>query len=129
LKIPGGLLCDRRDAPDKKSLRESARILGLVWEDKRYTKSTRGPATYDRTRLRASREVSRSCQLCSYQRRKGNLFDVLISIKVPSGFSSNIKGIINMADKKFQNLKSHDCHVLMMQLLPVALRGIVLENV
>ena len=25
-----------------------------------------------------------------------------------SGFSSNIKGIINMADKKFQNPKSHD---------------------
>ena len=40
-------------------------------------------------------------------------FDVLSSTKVPSGFSSNIKGIINMAEKKFQNLKSHDCHVLM----------------
>jgi hypothetical protein len=34
-----------------------------------------------------------------------------------------------MKDKKFQNLKSHDCHVLMMQLLPVALRGILPENV
>jgi hypothetical protein len=41
-------------------------------------------------------------------------FECLSSIKVPSGFSSNIKGIINMAEKKFQNLKSHDCHVLMM---------------
>ena len=34
-------------------------------------------------------------------------FQVLSSIKVPSGYSSNIKGIINMAEKKFQNLKSH----------------------
>ena len=34
-----------------------------------------------------------------------------------------------MAEKKFQNLKSHDCHVLMTQLLPVALRGILPENV
>jgi hypothetical protein len=50
-------------------------------------------------------------------------FEVLSSIKVPSGFSSNIKGIINMTEKKFQNLKSHDCHMIMMQLLPVALRG------
>jgi hypothetical protein len=25
--------------------------------------------------------------------------------------------------EKFQNLKSHDCHVIMTQLLPVALRG------
>jgi hypothetical protein len=56
-------------------------------------------------------------------------FEVLFSIKVPTGFSSNIKGIINMKEKKFQNLKSHDCHMLMTQLLPVALRGILPENV
>ena len=56
-------------------------------------------------------------------------FEVLSSIKVPSGFSSNIKGIINMTEKKFQNLKSHDCHVIMTQLLPVALRGLLPENV
>ena len=28
-------------------------------------------------------------------------FECLLSMKVPSGFSSNIKGIINMAEKKF----------------------------
>ena len=56
-------------------------------------------------------------------------FECLLSIKVPSGFSSNIKGIINMAEKKFQNLKSHDFHVIMTQLLPVALRGLLPENV
>jgi hypothetical protein len=56
-------------------------------------------------------------------------FEALFNIKVPSGFSSNIKGIINMAEKKFQNLKSHDCHVLMTQLLPIALRGILPKNV
>jgi hypothetical protein len=56
-------------------------------------------------------------------------FECLNSIKVPAGFSSNIKGIINMAEKKFQNLKSHDCHVIMTQLLPVALRGLLPENV
>jgi len=56
-------------------------------------------------------------------------FQCLSSIKVPAGFSSNIKGIINMAEKKFQNLKSHDCHVIMTQLLPVALRGLLPDNV
>ena len=40
------------------------------------------------------------------------MFECLSSIKVPSGFSSNIKGIINVPEKKFLNLKSHDCHVL-----------------
>jgi hypothetical protein len=63
------------------------------------------------------------------KQEKEIFFEVLFSIKVPSGFSSNIKGIVNMKEKKFQNLKSHDCHVLMTQLLPVALRGLLSENV
>src|SRR3954471_11487024 len=60
---------------------------------------------------------------------KDIFFECLLSMKVPSGFSSNIKGIINMAEKKFQNLKSHDCHVIMTQLVSVALSGILPENV
>ncbi|KAK1653093.1 hypothetical protein QYE76_070898 [Lolium multiflorum] len=63
------------------------------------------------------------------KQEKEIFFEALFSIKVPSGFSSNIKGIVNMKEKKFQNLKSHDCHVLMTQLLPVALRGLLPENV
>ena len=57
------------------------------------------------------------------------MFECLNSIKIPSGFSSNVKRIINVAEKKFLNLKSHDCHVLMMHLLPVSLRGILPPNV
>jgi hypothetical protein len=49
----------------------------------------------------ASKAVSRACQLCSYQGREGNFFEVLFSIKVPTGFSSKIKGIVNMKEKKF----------------------------
>jgi hypothetical protein len=45
------------------------------------------------------------------------------------GFVTNVKRIINVAEKKFLNLKSHDCHVLLTQLLPVALRGILPPNV
>jgi hypothetical protein len=56
-------------------------------------------------------------------------FEVLLNIEVPIGFSSNIKGIVNMKEKRFQNLKYHDWHVLMTQLLPVVLRGILSENV
>ena len=46
-----------------------------------------------------------------------------------SGYSSNIKRILNLAEKKLTNLKSHDCHVLMTELLPVVLRGILPKNV
>nr|AAT85151.1 putative polyprotein [Oryza sativa Japonica Group] len=60
---------------------------------------------------------------------KESIFEYLESIKVPSGYSTNIKRIISMKEKKFTNLKSHDCHVLMTQLLPVVIRGILPENV
>ena len=60
---------------------------------------------------------------------KESLFDCLYSMKVPSGHSSNMQGRINMKEKKFTNLKSHDCHVLVTQFLLVTLRGILLENV
>merc|ERR1719152_663035 len=63
------------------------------------------------------------------KKEKEIFFECLLSMKVPTGFSSNIKGIINMPEKKFQNLKSHDCQVIMMQLLRVALRGLLPENV
>jgi hypothetical protein len=60
---------------------------------------------------------------------KDIMFDCLNSMKVPSGYSSNIKGIISMKDKKFTNLKAHDCQMLMTQLIPVALRGVLLKKV
>nr|ABA94043.1 transposon protein, putative, CACTA, En/Spm sub-class [Oryza sativa Japonica Group] len=60
---------------------------------------------------------------------KENMFECLESIKVPSGYSMNIKRIISTKEKKFTNLKSHDYHVLMTQLLPVVIKGILLDNV
>nr|AAT38070.1 putative TNP2 transposable element [Oryza sativa Japonica Group] len=63
------------------------------------------------------------------KKEKESMFQCLESIKVPSGYSSNVKRIISTKDKKFTNLKSHDCHVLMTQLLPVIIRGILPDNV
>ncbi|XP_015619680.3 uncharacterized protein [Oryza sativa Japonica Group] len=60
---------------------------------------------------------------------KESMFECLGSIKVPSGYSTNIKRIKSTKEKKFTNLKSHDCHVLMTQLLPVVIRGILPDNV
>jgi hypothetical protein len=44
---------------------------------------------------------------------KESIFEDLSSIKVLFGYSSNIKGILNMPEKKFINLKSRDCHMFM----------------
>ena len=56
---------------------------------------------------------------------KQSMFDCLNSINVSSGYSSNIKRLLNLKEKKFAHVKSHDCHVLMAQLISVALRGIL----
>ena len=79
----------------------------------------------DNLHLEKTNDGCHYLSLASYtlsKEEKEIMFECLASIKVPSGFSSNIKGIINMPEKKFLNLKSHDCYVLMTQLLPVALR-------
>jgi hypothetical protein len=60
---------------------------------------------------------------------KQMMIDCLNSTKVPPGYSSNIYRIINYKYKIFTNLKPHDRHMLMTQLSPVALRGILPENV
>ena len=57
------------------------------------------------------------------------MFECLSSIKVSSGYSPNIKGILNLPKKKFTNLMFHDCHMLMTELLPLVLQGILPENV
>lgn len=75
------------------------------------------------------RQYLRPASFTLSKEEKASMFECLNSIKVPSGYSSNIKGIINMKEKKFTNLKSHDCHVLMTQLLPVILRGVLPVNV
>ncbi|KAK9214285.1 hypothetical protein WN944_006278 [Citrus x changshan-huyou] len=60
---------------------------------------------------------------------KKRFCEVLKSIKVPVGYSSNIQNLVLMKDLKLQGLKSHDCHVLMQQLLPTALRSILPDHV
>ncbi|KAA0046001.1 transposase [Cucumis melo var. makuwa] len=53
----------------------------------------------------------------------------LSELKVPEGYSSNIQSLVSLTDLKLYGLKSHDRHVLMQQLLPVAIRGILPKHV
>ena len=45
-------------------------------------------------------------------------------VRVPTGYSSNIKNLVSMKDLKLVGIKSHDCHVMMTQMLPIAIRGV-----
>nr|XP_027063083.1 uncharacterized protein LOC113689513 [Coffea arabica] len=47
---------------------------------------------------------------------------VLKGIKVPDGYAANISRCVKVKPPKISGLKSHDYHILMQQLLPIALR-------
>lgn len=49
----------------------------------------------------------------------------LYELKLPDGYSSNISNCVSVDECKVMGLKSHDYHVLMQQLLPVAIRGML----
>ncbi|XP_074560566.1 uncharacterized protein LOC141816719 [Curcuma longa] len=46
----------------------------------------------------------------------------LKSVKFPDGYAANISKNVNANDGKLYGLKSHDCHVLLQRILPVAIR-------
>src|SRR6266542_48463 len=48
----------------------------------------------------------------------------LCGVRVPTGYSSNIKNLVSMKDLKLVSMTSHDCHVMMTQMLPIAIRCI-----
>ncbi|XP_077250153.1 uncharacterized protein LOC143889727 isoform X1 [Tasmannia lanceolata] len=62
-------------------------------------------------------------------KEKEVLCNILKDIKVPDGYSSNISRRVNVRERKLSGLKSHDCHVLMQQLLPLAVRSSLPKNV
>nr|XP_017229022.1 PREDICTED: uncharacterized protein LOC108204204 [Daucus carota subsp. sativus] len=60
---------------------------------------------------------------------KREVLKSLSSMKLPYGHSSNIRNCVSMADLKIFGMKSHDCHVFLQQLLPVAIRLVLPKNV
>jgi hypothetical protein len=50
-------------------------------------------------------------------------------IKVPTGFSSNIKSLVSMKDLTMSDYNSHDCHVMLTVFLPIFIKAIGPEYV
>ncbi|XP_021848834.2 uncharacterized protein [Spinacia oleracea] len=56
---------------------------------------------------------------------KQTFCNFLKELKVPDGFSSNISYCVNSKEAKISGLKSHDCHVILEHLLPLAIHGLL----
>jgi hypothetical protein len=55
---------------------------------------------------------------------KKTFYQCLHGVRVPTGFSSNISKLVSMNDLSMYNYNSHDCHVMMMIFLTIAIRAI-----
>ncbi|KAK3204594.1 hypothetical protein Dsin_018640 [Dipteronia sinensis] len=69
-----------------------------------------------------------ACYSLSSTEKRG-LCQFLHSMKLLNGMASNISRCVNIRDCKITGLKSHDCHIILQQLLPVALRGYLQRDI
>ena len=68
--------------------------------------------------------------VCNMSKQEKEMFlQVLKELKLPKGFSSRIAKQVNVQKRKIIVLKSHDYHVLMEHVLPLALRTSVKDEV
>ncbi|GKC62923.1 putative transposase-associated domain-containing protein, partial [Tanacetum coccineum] len=49
--------------------------------------------------------------------------ETLSNIRVPQGYCSNFSSLVNLKDRKLIGLKSHDYHMLMQEILPIAIHS------
>nr|GLL44794.1 uncharacterized protein LOC109162939 [Ipomoea trifida] len=60
---------------------------------------------------------------------KDVFFATLKSVLLPDGYSSNISRCVDLKNRKIHGLKSHDCHILMEHLLPIAIHNLLPDQV
>ena len=54
-----------------------------------------------------------------------------MSVKTPSSYSVNIRSLVDVSSGKMKlgHKKSHDCHVMLTQILPVAIRNLMDKDI
>ncbi|CAM8877600.1 unnamed protein product [Rhodiola kirilowii] len=72
--------------------------------------------------------------VCTYDRHDKSSFILKAAVMwtisdFPGGYAGSLKNKINLDDKKFIGLKTHDCHIMLQRLLPVFIRPYLPTNV
>ena len=60
---------------------------------------------------------------------KDIFLSVLKNVKLPDGYASNLSSCVDVNSRKLSGLKNHDCHVIMRDLLSVAIRNLLPTDV
>ena len=53
----------------------------------------------------------------------------LAEMKMTDGYSLNVRNLVSRQDLKLIGMKSHDCHILMQQLLPISIQSVLPKRV
>ncbi|WMV26375.1 hypothetical protein MTR67_019760 [Solanum verrucosum] len=61
--------------------------------------------------------------------KKDEFLRTLKNVKMPDAYASNISRCIDLKQRKIFGMKSHDFHILMEQLLPIAIRKVLPDKV
>ena len=68
--------------------------------------------------------------LYSMDSKEKKLFcEVLKGARFPDGYASNLHNKVRVDENRLIGLKTHDCHIIMQDLLPLAIRGVLPERV
>ncbi|KAK1609673.1 hypothetical protein QYE76_033346 [Lolium multiflorum] len=82
-----------------------------------------------RKRVARQRETPRPSCFTLNPDELEQFFKCLLEVKFPLGYAGLIRRWLDPTKKIFSGMKSHDCHVMMTQILPVAIRGIMEPHV
>nr|XP_027124174.1 uncharacterized protein LOC113740857 [Coffea arabica] len=63
------------------------------------------------------------------KKQKTMFYNVLKKVKVPDGYAANVSRCVRVKPPTISGLKSHDNHILMQQLMPIALRKTLPKSV
>lgn len=114
--ILGTLLDDSTKSKDNAAARRDLKILGIMRQ------------LWPRIQPDGKEYLPPACYCLSKDEKK--IFcSVLKDIRVPDGMSSNISKCLDVGRCRIMGLKSHDCHVIMEQFLPIVLRSVLSRKV
>lgn len=80
--------------------------------------------------VRLTHKMKLQSALYTMSLEEKTLFCTLLAFaRLPDGMTSNIARCVHVRERKLFGLKSHDCHIIMQQLFPLAIRNTLPESV
>ena len=64
-------------------------------------------------------------EYCLDSKQKKQVCQVVKGARFPYGYAADIRGNVNVPEKKIVGLKSHDNHILLQDILPLAIRKVL----